>query len=59
MIIDLGHGYRAVWQQGSHYVNYYDDKGYNYDCISFAWEKDSPNQMDAWNAFYRAETEMV
>ena len=58
MKIHLGHGYTAVWN-GGHYVNYYDDNGYNYHCVSFAWEKNNPTFMDAWNAFYRAETEMV
>lgn len=55
MIINLGHGYRAEWVQGSHYVNYFDETGYCYDCISFAWEKDRATQMDAWQAFIDRE----
>lgn len=57
MIINLGHGYRAEWVQGSHYINYFDNKGYNYDCITFCWEKNRTTQMDAWQAFYNMETQ--
>ena len=55
MRIDLGHGFTAVWVRGSHTVNFFDADGVNYDCCTFAWEKDSPTQMDAWNAFYSYE----
>ena len=57
MIVNLGHGYAAVWN-GGHYVNYYDAEGNAYDTVSFAWEKNKPSFMDAWNAFYSAEMEM-
>lgn len=57
MLIDLGHGYTATWKRGSHTINYFDEGGYNYDCITFAWEKDKPTQLDAWNAFYQHETD--
>ena len=59
MIINLGHGYRAMWVRGSHYVNYFDETGYAYDCVSFCWDKDSPTQIDAWNAFFSRESEYI
>jgi hypothetical protein len=57
MIINLGHGYTAVWN-GGHYVNYFDNSGRNYDCVSFAWQKDKPTFMDAWSAFFQHESDM-
>jgi hypothetical protein len=59
MIITLGQGYTAEWERGSHTINYFDNNGANYDCITFSWEKDRPNQMDAWNAFYTRETDYI
>jgi hypothetical protein len=57
VIINLGHGYRAEWVRGSHFVNYFDDKGINYDTCSFAWDKDETTQMDALTGFLRYEGE--
>ena len=57
MRINLGHGYTATWNHGSHYVNYFDNEGVNYDCVSFDWVEDRPSFMDAWKAFYRKEFE--
>jgi hypothetical protein len=54
--ISLGHGYHAVWS-GGHYVHFYDANGIGYDLCSFAWEKDYPTFMDAWNAFCNYEME--
>ena len=58
MIINLGHGYCAIWKRGSHYINYFDNEGKNYHCVTFGWEDDETTQIKAWNAFYRAEMEM-
>lgn len=57
MLITLGPDRWAEWN-GGHYMNYYQGKR-NYDCISFAWEKDKPTFMDAWNAFISHELEGV
>ena len=45
MIVYLENGITAKWH-GGHYVNLY-ECGENIDCISFAWEKDKPTQLDA------------
>jgi len=45
MIVYLENGITAKWH-GGHYVNLY-ECGENIDCISFAWEKNKPTQLDA------------
>lgn len=57
MKIHLGHGHTATWEHGSHYVNISDEYGHTYDCVSFAWDKDTASFMDAWASFYRKEYE--
>lgn len=57
MIINLGHGYRAEWVRGSHYVNLFDSEDTNYDCVSFCWDKDRPTQLDALSAFRNYENQ--
>ena len=54
MRINLGHGFTATWEHGSHYVNFNDGER-DYDCVSFHWEKNTPSFMDAWKAFYHKE----
>jgi len=60
MLITLDENHWASWN-GGHYINYYRSEGGhhrrvgNYDCISFAWEKNKPTFMDAWNAFISHE----
>lgn len=58
MIVNLGHGYVARWNRG-HTINFYDESGREYDCCTFAWDKDNPTFMDAWSAFYSYENERV
>ena len=50
MIIQMENDYVAHWD-GGHYINFHDESGYNYDCISFMWEKNKPTQLDALQAF--------
>lgn len=50
MIIQLANGHTARWY-GGHYINFFDEYDYNYDCISFMWEKNKPTQLDALGVF--------
>jgi hypothetical protein len=52
MIIQLTNGHTAKWN-GGHYINFFDENDYNYDCISFMWEKNKPTQLDALEAYLR------
>ena len=47
MLINLGNGYTATWDQGSHYVNIMNAGNQWCDCISFSWEKSYPTLADA------------
>lgn len=51
--------YTVEWISGSHTANYYNKRdGANFDCFNFAFEKDHPNAMDFWNAYYTREFEI-
>ena len=54
MIIQLTNGHTAKWN-GGHYINFFDENDYNYDCISFMWEKNKPTQLDALEAYLRCQ----
>ena len=53
MLIHLGHGHTAEWQQGDKFVTYRDERGIEYDWIYLIG---SPSFTNAWNAFYVRET---
>ena len=38
------------WTQGSHTVNVYGSDGREFDCYTFAWEKDRPSMLDFTSA---------
>lgn len=50
MIIQLENNHTAHWN-GGHYINFHNESGHNYDCISFMWEKNKPTQLDALGVF--------
>ena len=50
MIIQLDSGYTARWN-GGHYINFFDENGVEFDCMSFGWEKNKPTQQEALACF--------
>ena len=56
MIINIGHGHKAVWN-GSHYINEYDETGRAINVFSFAWEQNKVSQLQALQAFLEYEME--
>lgn len=47
--------YTVEWTVGGHYGNVFDNHGNEFDCFSFAWEKDKATQQDFMDAFERWE----
>ena len=52
MIIQLTDGHTAKWN-GGHYINFFDENGVEFDCMSFGWEKNKISQIEALEAYLR------
>ena len=52
MIIQLDSGCTAKWN-GGHYINFFDENGVEFDCMSFGWEKNKISQIEALEAYLR------
>jgi hypothetical protein len=54
MIIQLTDGHTARWN-GGHYINFFDENGVEFDCMSFGWEKNKISQVEALEAYLRCQ----
>lgn len=54
MIIQLDSGCTARWN-GGHHINFFDEYGVEFYCMSFGWEKDKISQVEALEAYLSCE----